>query len=620
LKPFWIGKALKPIQFGILASIAAALALFLAPSSVLVAPRERFFDALTRWVPAKIDPHIVVVDIDRKTQSSLGGKSWSRSDMARLVNAIADKGPAAVAFDFVFSGHCDRQDADNRALARAIRRAPSILGFLLSDQSADTPEPRPPLIAARNLSVPAAWFAEGVEASCDMFEEQAKAAAGSFLFGDADAEVRRVQAYSIFKGSAYPALALEAVRLGDGPSSPPILTGPPLSLRIGADRIDLSEDGNIRFAASNQPTIAARTISAADLVAGRVPADRLKGQIVFLGSSLPKMGGLRASASMPLEASVQIHADLANGILTRHLPRRDPRLQSYEVLFVLLAGIGIALAASRFRPAGIAGVGFVLVAFTLVLSLVIYATTGLLFDGFSISLTLLCILTITTYIQFARVRATERRARTRFGQYLPKAVVTRYLDAPEGGRLSGETREVTALFTDIEDFSTLAREINSQALVALLDTYFAEVNALVEKHGGMVDKVVGDAVHALFNAPEDLDDHVNKAIACALEIQELTKEMQQRPQFSACRFGRTRIGVETGTAVLGEVGAGGKLDYTAHGPAVNLAARLQDANKFLGTSICIGPQAAASSRVPLRALGAHDIRGFGPIKLFSPDD
>ena len=94
---------------------------------------------------------------------------------------------------------------------------------------------------------------------------------------------------------------------------------------------------------------------------------------------------------------------------------------------------------------------------------------------------------------------------------------------------------------------------------------------------------------------------------------------RRRPLFLEKDFGRTRIGVETGLAVLGEVGTGGKLDYTAHGDAVNLAARLQDANKFLGTQICVGPRAAGETSRPLSAIGRHEIRGFGTMDLYTLD-
>lgn len=185
--------------------------------------------------------------------------------------------------------------------------------------------------------------------------------------------------------------------------------------------------------------------------------------------------------------------------------------------------------------------------------------------------------------------------------------------------MAGEAREVTALFTDIEGFSALARRIDPKTLVGLLDTYFSEVNGMIERRGGMIDKVVGDAVHALFNAPEDLEGHVDIAIVCAGEIRALTEEMRRRPAFSAVDFGRTRIGIETGPAIFGEVGLGGKLDYTAHGEAVNLAARLQEANKRHQTSILVGPQAGERSAIPLRAIGTHEIRDYGELALYTLD-
>ena len=115
------------------------------------------------------------------------------------------------------------------------------------------------------------------------------------------------------------------------------------------------------------------------------------------------------------------------------------------------------------------------------------------------------------------------------------------------------------------------------------------------------------------------EDHVNKAIDCAEAIRVLTEEMRRRPGFVEHGFGRTRIGIETGIAVLGEVGAGGKLDYTAHGDAINLAARLQEANKFLGTAICVGPEASVQSGRKLRSVGMHEIRGFGEMELFTTE-
>ncbi|MET3613448.1 adenylate cyclase [Rhizobium aquaticum] len=619
MRGFWTGQALKPIQFGVWTTAALALSVFFLPQTALEGAREFYFDALTQVLPQQHDDRIVVVDIDRAALAALNGRPWSRAETARLTSAIAAAAPAALAFDLVFSADCDTANSVNEELGLALAAVPTALGFLVSDRPGIGAGPSLPLVAARKASLPSGWFIDGVEAACPSFLAAAKVSAGTFLIGDGDARVRRVQPYSIIAGGAYPALSLAAVQLGVLKAAPPVLEGTSPGLRVGTGRFDLSDGGNLRFVASGAQAQASRTISAADVLSGKVAGERLAGRIVFVGSSLPSFGGLRATASMPLEPSVQIHADLANGLLAGSLPQRVSSAVRYEALYVLFCGLLLSLAAARLRPSGLAASGLAMTGLTFALTLAVYAASGLLLDGMTASLATAAILTVVTSSQYSRVRQAERRARARFGQYLPKSVVDRYLDAPETARMAGEAREVTALFTDIEGFSSLARRIDPKMLVGLLDTYFSEVNALIEKRGGMIDKVVGDAVHALFNAPEDLEGHVDIAISCAGEIRLLTEEMRQRPAFAAVSFGRTRIGIETGPAILGEIGLGGKLDYTAHGEAVNLAARLQEANKRHQTSILIGPAAGKRSSLTLRGIGEHEIRDYGELALYTLD-
>lgn len=610
---------IRPFHVGILASIAAALLVILVPDGWLEGGRELYFDRLTQLVSVPVSPAVVVVDIDRKSYAAMPDQKWQRANTAELVDKIAAAGPSVVAFDLVFSTDCDATSEVNRRLAAAIGKAPSLLGFLLSEVEGKSPRPLPALAIARSLTVPELWFLPGAEASCDIFQNKAASSGAAFLIGDEDSRVRRIQAFSIVGSEPYPALGLEAVRRYYDVKSP-LLGGTPPWLKLGREIFSLAEDGSMRFVASHPAAMLSRTVSAIDVIQAKVPARLFSEKIVFIGSSLPNLGGLRESAGAQLVASTQIHADLANSILTNFVPLRDDGFINLEAGYTLFAGLIIALLTVRFRPWETLAAGLGVTGVTLAASYMIYARTGWLTDGFTIGVMLALVLVVAAFSQFAETRRVERVARQRFAQYLPQAVVDRYLDHPAKGSMSGEERPVTALFTDIEGFSTLAGRVKPQELVALLNVYFAEVNKLVADHGGMVDKVVGDAVHAFFNAPEDLPDHVNKAIDCALAISRLTEEMRGRPNFKAKDFGRTRLGIETGIAVLGEVGISGKLDYTAHGNSINLAARLQDANKFLGTTICVGPAANALSRRPLRALGEHDIRGFGTMELFTPDD
>ncbi|RFZ88728.1 adenylate/guanylate cyclase domain-containing protein [Shinella sp. WSJ-2] len=613
-----IAKKYRPLVAGLVASLAGALALYFMGETALEQQREFYFDALTQAIPVAESDEIVVVDIDRKAFQSVPGREWTRSQTADLIDRLAAAKPTAIAFDFVFSTDCAAEEPANAALSGAIAKVPTVLGFLIGEATDGAPHPVPALALQKPVTVPDLWFIDGTESSCPFLQDKAISASASFLVGDEDAVVRRVQAYAIVGNAAYPALGVEAARLAAGARTP-ILGGNPVWLRHDARILRLDEDGSLRFVASVAAAIGARTFSAADVVAGKVPPEKIEGKVVLIGSSLPNLGGLRASASMPLEPSVQIHADVANAILTDHIPTRDPGLAPAEAGFAFLMGAAAALAATRLRPLFAAVAGVTLVGLVFGGSGLLYLRTALLSDAIGVSLVVATAALVTGLLQFTHIRRAEATARQRFAQYLPQSVVSRYIDNPDMVRVAGEERQVTALFTDIEGFSTLAQKIGPHDLVKLLDIYFSEVNALVARHGGMVDKVVGDAVHALFNAPDDLERHVDKALACADDIRSLTEEMRRRPAFLEKDFGRTRLGIETGMAVLGEVGIGGKLDYTAHGDAVNLAARLQDANKFLGTQICVGPRAASETSRTLRAIGNHEIRGFGTMDLFTLD-
>jgi adenylate cyclase len=243
-----------------------------------------------------------------------------------------------------------------------------------------------------------------------------------------------------------------------------------------------------------------------------------------------------------------------------------------------------------------------------------------LVDPLTPSIAAALVFAVTASTAYSVTRRREALIHHRLEQHLAPSVVRRIVEQPGLVKLTGERREITSLFTDIEGFTATMHRAGPEELVTTLDQYFEGVAGIVIKHGGMIDKIVGDGVHALFNAPLNLEDHAQHAIECAIAIQAWSESFRRRVPVAAIGLGRTRIGIETGTAIVGDVGIQSKLDYTAHGDSVNMAARLQACNKELGSMICIGPGAAARCDPAfLRPLGQLAIRGREePIAVFEP--
>jgi adenylate cyclase len=210
---------------------------------------------------------------------------------------------------------------------------------------------------------------------------------------------------------------------------------------------------------------------------------------------------------------------------------------------------------------------------------------------------------------YARNERRERALRRRFEQHLAPDIVRRLVDEPDRLSLDGEARQVTAMFTDIEGFTALTESSDARDVLRVLDDYLAIVTNIVIEHGGMVDKLIGDGMFALLNVPLDLANHVERAVAAAQAIVAATESYRRTPLPAALALGRTRIGIESGMVIVGDVGGGNRIDFTAFGSVVNTASRLfEGLNKDFNTSICIGPSAAA-------VLGAERVERLAAVQL-----
>jgi len=192
------------------------------------------------------------------------------------------------------------------------------------------------------------------------------------------------------------------------------------------------------------------------------------------------------------------------------------------------------------------------------------------------------------YLRDARQRQAEaERAHASLSRYFSPNLAQRLASDSDSIELAGQRRDIATLFTDITGFTALVETLEPSVLGPLLNEYLSGMTDIVFANDGTVAKIVGDALHVLFGAPSEQQDHAARAVACALALDEYAEVFRERSQQNSIALGTTRIGVHAGSAIVGNFGGGRFFDYTAYGDTINVAARLESANKQLGTRICV---------------------------------
>jgi adenylate cyclase len=225
------------------------------------------------------------------------------------------------------------------------------------------------------------------------------------------------------------------------------------------------------------------------------------------------------------------------------------------------------------------------------------------------------------FLRDARERqATAERAYASLSRYFSPNLAQRLAGDTDAVDLEGQRREIATLFTDIASFTALVETLEPNVLGPLLNEYLSGMTDIVFSNDGTVAKIVGDALHILFGAPGEQPDHAARAVACALALDEFAQSFCERWQKKGIAFGVTRIGVHAGPAIVGNFGGGRFFDYTAYGDTINVASRLETANKQLGTRICVSAELAEGvENFRGRPIGDLVLRGRGEvIRAFEP--
>ncbi|MFW5499535.1 MULTISPECIES: CHASE2 domain-containing protein [unclassified Maridesulfovibrio] len=427
---------------------------------------------------------------------------------------------------------------------------------------------------------------------------------------DYDGVVRRVPLIITMDGKQYPSLALATLMKAMGRKNIIAKTSPIgiESIRVGKTTIPVDAKGQmlVRYRGGMEEF---PYYSAKDILSGKVGKKELKGKIVFMGTSAAGLRDLRVTPFASDYPGVEVHATIVDNILTRDFLLKPDWVPGLELLLVFAAGIisMILLTWSRsmwmILPIAVMGAGIVYGSLHVFQAYNAYLTPMYALIALGTNFTLL------TLIKFWREEGQKKFLQATFSSYLAPELIDEMFSNREMPELGGEAREITAYFTDIQSFSTFSEKLTAPQLVELLNEYLSVMTDILIEEKGTLDKYEGDAIIAFFGAPMDVPDHALRACRVAVKMQRAGIELREKwakerqlpnePDRNTKNFPeeqwakgekwpkvvhnmRTRIGVNSGEIVVGNMGSSMRMDYTMMGDAVNLAARLEEGAKQFG--------------------------------------
>jgi class 3 adenylate cyclase len=331
---------------------------------------------------------------------------------------------------------------------------------------------------------------------------------------------------------------------------------------------------------------------------GTLPAAWFDDAVVLIGADLPNQDTFRTplssaqgGAAMPgVFVHAQALAQLLDGL---RLPALGRAAEALLVALGALVGVTLPFTPLRLHWKAVIALGALGGYWTL--AFLVFAGGGPLLPLLSPTLALLVALAFGSAYARRLDQVEKRLVRHAFGRYVSPPIIEQILADPRKLSLGGEKREMSFVFSDLEGFTTLAESLPPERALGLLQSYLDGMLRIAFEHRGTVDRIVGDGIAVFFGAPLDQPDHARRAVACALAWDRYCESFREAHRAGGLALGITRIGVHTGTAIVGNVGTAERLHYTAHGDCVNIAARLEGANRYLGTRVCLSREVARSS-------------------------
>ncbi len=616
--------------------------------------RNQSFDLYQRLYPRPQNKQpIVVVDIDENSLESVGQWPWPRSVVARLVDKLTAMGAIAIGFDIVFA-EPDRLSPDKIAednaslspevkadllaqpsnetlLADAIRRSRVVVGETSVRHGDDTEidagvNDDIPEIPHAALGADPTPFLLKFPRLVQNLKVISDAAAGHGMFTvepDPDGIFRRMPLVMMVEGKLRLGLAAEILRIATGGQAFAIRTDDAGISGIVVGGVFVPTDGSGKVHPWFNGSDRARYVSAGSVLDGSAAPASIAGHMVLVGTSAVGLEDFRATPVAAFMPGVEIHAQIIENILTQQFLFRPNYALGMEVVIVLLIGLLIIWFVPR------SGAIYAFVAAIVVIAVIgggslwAFQASRLLIDATFPIGAIAAIFIVMATANYIREERQKRQIRSAFGQYLSPALVDRLADNPSQLVLGGETRDLTLLFTDVRGFTTISESYksNPQGLTRLMNHFLTALSKSILDRDGTIDKYMGDAIMAFWNAPVDLKDHALRACYAAVDMIQRVDELNATSREEANADSdephheiKIGIGINTGECVVGNMGSDMRFDYTALGDTVNLASRLEGQSKPYGVPIILGDNTASVVSPTVATLEIDQIRVKGKLE------
>src|SRR6202158_5743338 len=631
----WFARRFGYARLVCLAFLIGLAALRIADPAPIAELRVRTFDTFQVIDPRKKTAKpVTIVDIDEKSLAKLGQWPWPRTRIAAVVTA----------FDII-SAEPDRLNPDSaadtfrnldeetKAKLRALPSNDQIFADAMRHSRVVMGESGlPEVLSEFDKTLPVTGLAmlgedpqrfmfsfPGLLRNTQVLETAAGGRGLLTINPERDGIVRRVPMIMQAQGATMPSLSFEMLRLATGTDTIFIKSDVAGIKDVAVKGFEVPTDRNgqlwVHFA-HYDPSI---YVSAVDVLEGRVAPEKIARKLVLVGTSAVGLNDIKTTPVSPAMPGVELHAQVLEAALTKSLLSQPPYGPLLEFGAALLLGILVIVFAPMFGPVTLVVVGALFASLLVGTSWYFYTQDRLLVDFTYPLLSTTSIYLTLIFTSFVREQAQRRQIRSAFGQYLSPTLIEQLAQSPEKLVLGGEEREMTIMFSDVRGFTTISESYkhDPQGLTALMNRFLTPLTNAILARKGTIDKYMGDAIMAFWNAPLDDKEHQLNACEAAVDMLEkidvLNKVREQEandggPAYIPLNVG---VGLNTGVCVVGNMGSDLRFDYSVLGDSVNLASRLEGQSKEYGFPIIVGSKTALAvkERVAILELDFIMVKG-----------